>query len=202
MVRFRVEPLEPLGLTEVDPSASVLAPKDVYFCLDTEDGRVWFEWRCQCEQAVDFRVWHGIVRRWEVPVYADAKAMTEAINGGALDAMLERILAGASIIWDGNNHVCRMTKDAQDADDEVRQWFDGWKDSLECGLWDAGDWFGDWPPEEVTASSTDEELDAVAEKWEAKAREDNVVLIRTREYLDELRNQLRKEAETKNEEDD
>lgn len=195
MTQFRIAPLEPTDLIELDRSAGCVAPKKQIFCLDTETGEAWITSRRQSDTAVPMRVWHGFIREWEIPVTADAKALSEAINAGQLDALLTRIIEGSETVWDGNNHVRRYGEDAAQAAEEVEKWFQGWEGTLEGGLWDSGDWFGDYPPEEVTADSTDDELDALAKRLEEEAEREGVVLAYTREYLAGLREQLRNASE-------
>lgn len=191
MRQFRIAPMEPTDLIELDPSAGYVAPKRQFFCLDTVTGEVWITSCRQCDNAVPMRVWHGFVREWEIPYRTDAQKLAEAVNAGELDALLTRIMEGAETIWDGNNHVRRFNEDAQLAAEEVERWFEGWEGTVEGGLWDAGDYYQYCPPEEVRADSTDEELDALAERLEEEAKKENVVLAHAREYLGHLRDQLR-----------
>lgn len=191
MTQFRIAPMEPTDLIELDRSAGYVTPKKQLFCLDTEKREVWITSRCQCENAVPTRVWHGFIVEWEIPHRTDAKALAEAINAGELDTLLARICDDSETVWDGNNLVRRLGEDAARAADEVGDWFRRWEDTLDGGLWDAGDYYETHPPEEVRAGSTDEELDALAERLEAEAKKENMVLAYTREYLGHLRDQLR-----------
>lgn len=189
MTQFRIAPMEPTDLIELDRSAGYVTPKKQLFCLDTEKREVWITSRCQCENAVPTRVWHGFIVEWEIPHRTDAQKLAEAINAGELDALLTRVMEGAETIWDGNNRVRRFNEDATLAAEEIEKWFQSWEGTLEGDLWDAGDYYQYCPPEEVRADSTDEELDALAERLEAEARKEGVVLAYTREYLSDLRQQ-------------
>lgn len=42
-------------------------------------------------------------------------------EGGKLNQLIGRIIAGHTVEWDGNNYVGRLTRDAQDAADELQQ---------------------------------------------------------------------------------
>lgn len=191
MTKFRVDPMEPLDFIKVDPSASDVRAQWVYFYLDPYDSSVWFSWRCRCENAVSTRVWYGTLLRWSVPVTANAKDLTQAINDGALDDFLNRIVDGFTKEWDGSNFRGHLTPDADEAVRRVQKWFDSWDGSLgdlsdSVGLWDAADWFASNPPD-ITSDISDEELAELAKRLEAEARNEYVVLVRTREYLEWLR---------------
>src|SRR5690606_6095881 len=98
--------------------------------------------------------------------------------------------------WDGNNHVCRMTDDAMMADGELERLLRDYP-HVHGGAWDAGDWLyeayesGDLG---LTAETTDEELEALAERWEQEARDAGICLLGTIEALTEWRDELRERA--------
>lgn len=200
MEKFRVESMAPTGLISADPSASPLSPMIPRLELDTRTGAMEITFGHQSDNAVIMAVWHGIVLRWQIPITADAEALTGDINAGELDALLARIVDGSSIRWDGSNHVGRLTEDAQDAKEIVEGWLNTYADTLpgDCpGLWAAESWLVDGPSsvDGLTAATTDEELATMAERLEAEALGESVVLAHTLLTLEGFREQLRERAE-------
>ena len=192
--RFRVEPIDdPFGLVEADPVTGPEATKAIYLQLDTRDGEIGLGTRSHAENAVPINVYHGIVRRYYLPQNVDAKRLTDDINSGVFDDLFRRIVDGSEVVWDGQNHVCRMTDDAYAADQELSERLMDYPYTHE-GVISARDWLreayetGDLG---LTAETTDEELEALAERLDAEAREEGIKLLHTLETLEEWRDELR-----------
>ena len=148
-------------------------------------------------------IWHGrILRAWlpETVDAADAETLLRSREGIAL---LDRVAAGHTVEWDGNNHVGRMTGDASDA-------FDSIVDDLSAqtlieesaGVWEAGDWLSEsiiyggghvnvGNNGIVTARTPDAALQALAAIIDAEAATDYVSLRGTYNYLELLRTEIR-----------
>ena len=192
----RVQPLGRLDLIDVDGSASPTTAKKVYLEIDTRDGALCIESRCQCDNAVPMSVWHGIVRRLGIQISTDGEALTSAINNGDIDGIVARIVSGSEVVWDGSNHVGSRNADAEAALEELQTWLDNQAGTLPdgAGLWDASDWLVDgalsvWDVtgRTITAQTTDEDLAAVAAALESAARQEGIVLYSTRDWLEQLR---------------
>src|SRR5690606_40606943 len=140
--------------------------EEIYLALDTRDGSIWLSTRAQADNTVPMEVWHGIVRRYYLPANVDAQRLTQEINSGAFDSLFERIVDGSEIVWDGQNLVCRMTDDAYAADRELGERLMDYPYTHEGAIF-AGYWLwyayanGDLG---LTAETTDEELEALAER--------------------------------------
>ncbi|HEY3363929.1 MAG TPA: hypothetical protein VGK74_02600 [Symbiobacteriaceae bacterium] len=187
-VTFRVDSMVPAGLIQVDGSANPVAAMAILLCLDTRDGSAWITHRNQCENGVPSTVYHGLVLEWSIAVTTDAQRFAADINTGELDALLTRIVVGASTRWNGNNTVGVLSDDARGAGEAVEQWLNDWDGTMpeSGGLWEAGDWFQDGV-EGFRADMTDEELAALADSLDREALADNVVLADTLQHLRHLR---------------
>lgn len=122
--------------------------------------------------------------------------------------LAQRILDGAEIVWDGNNHVGRLDEDATDALDELAAMCDPtcFSGTDTVAEYDAGGWFGAEGREQVierlgiTAATTDDQIAAIAKAEEEDARTNTsgygyVLLTKAEEYLTEIRDELRADEE-------
>ncbi len=157
-------------------------------------------------QAVDFDQWHHRHLTISVKTYGggpvDGPALVDWLRDDEGQELLSRICDGHSIEWNGNNHVGRLTDDAEDAYNELSMELAD-ADALPepAGLWDVGDWLDgvgrDAVREEygITADTTESELYAIAKRIDEEAANENVVLYGTWEYVVQLREKAAEEEE-------
>lgn len=114
----------------------------------------------------------------------------------------KRVVAGYESVWNGHNHVAQFSEDAERAIEEIGALCeDAGEDPEEVeSPWDAADWYR--PVEDslaedlgITASTTDEELSAIAEKEEASAQSEGMRVEGILEHLEGVRDALKKESE-------
>lgn len=111
-----------------------------------------------------------------------------AVDRDALQEIAERVApwakavaAGHETYWDGYNMVGRLTTDeAREADERLRTLFDEggglvWTSS-DVSVWSPSEWLGDYASEGITADTTDDELEAIAEDDARIAADERVVL--------------------------
>ena len=176
-------------------------PQPCYVELDCDHNTIGADYSGEIGGSVPARVWHNRVLRWSIP------ALTASAANNLLDEiapLCERLLVGYSCDWDGSNHVGRLTDAARDIEQQVEAllYAHDWSDDDLVQVWSAGDWLVD-EPEEVTATSTDEDLAALASTLAAEALIDGIHEIEgLAEYLGELRDRLRDEAAEAAEVDD
>lgn len=189
----RVSPLGRLDLIRLDASANPPAAMSPYLAVDTRDGSLAIGFRHQCDNAVPMNVWHRIVRRLEIPCSADGEDLTTAINAGEIDALIGRIVMGSAVVWDGSNHVGNSNEDAANALKELQTWLDDFGGAITGGLWDAADWLQMSTAADlgITATTTDAQLNAIEARLDDEAQGEDVVLYRTYETLERLRQELR-----------
>lgn len=170
------------------------APQDCYVQLICETGALSASWNGEIGNAVPVGVWHRRVLRWNIP------ALTEGAANALLEEiapLAERVVAGYSERWDGSNHVGEFDADADDAIEAIARLCDrDWSEGEVIAVWDAADYLGNIgsirlqaKELKVTTTSTDDELDAIAEEVEAEASP--AIVNGVRKHLGWLREQLR-----------
>lgn len=176
-----------------------------YVQLDCESETLSAEVDTAIGPGTPVRVWHGRAIRWSIP------ALTESAAEGLLEEILplaQRIIDGYECRWDGRNHVGRLTEDAQEADEAIRDLCDrDWSEGEVLSVWEASDWYAQCGGGEeylasclgITAETTDEELSAIVEHEQDEASPARIEGIER--FMRDLRETLRAEAEEESEED-
>lgn len=148
-------------------------PQPAYVQLD-EDGDVTTGYSGEIGGGVPAHVWHGRTLRWTVPASVRGDVLADLLAGDALP-LLQRVHAGHSVQWDGNNHCGTLDDDARTASDELAALLSGLEDEADnVPVWDVADWlFSNCTlPDHWHTQSL---ADAVAE-IEAVARSERVAL--------------------------
>ncbi len=183
-------------------------PMPVAMYLDPERGRAW----CATHEMNQWsmkehnRLWVS----WSIPALTEVSA-NELMQSCA--ELFETISEGFEIAWDGNNHVGRYIKAAMEAIEQVREACDedNFSDGDRVQCWDADNWFGGlggWKAQaaelNITAKTTDEELDAIVEREEGEAEVDgtSVELYGTLRHLEWLRKKAIEEESEEDEDED
>jgi|GEM_PF-1401384 len=175
-------------------------PQPCHLALDLEDGELTASYNPEIGSGRPASVYHRRTLWAEIPcLTADAaNALLDEVAPTA-----QRVLDGATIEWNGNNHVGHLTDDAEQAWDALAQRLDPaeFSDSEIVSAWDADDWFGGEGREQtlerlnLTADTTDEQITAMAAQETEDAKgisEAGYVILRgAGEYLTGLREDLR-----------
>lgn len=186
-----------------DRLALVPTDKDWHFVVvfDFADSTCGTYDRHQSHNSVSFYEYHGHAASYILPTNVDAIKFAAWIAEDIMP-ILNRIQAGYSSEYDGNNTVAKFTDDAREAKEELGDIFDNngetrvpELDAENGGLWEAADWLFASKAEVIqenglTADSTDEELRAAAAAIEDIARNSDVVLDGTYKFLDYLREDM------------
>lgn len=108
-----------------------LRPQNSYFELDTETGEVYATYDPEVGNAIPFRVYNGIDRRYG---FASELKMKD-VNALAkkLLPLWQRVVDGTSVEWDGNNNVAVLNPDAYNAEIEIRELI--YKDERAADIW-------------------------------------------------------------------
>lgn len=170
------------------------APQDCYVQLVCETGELSASYNGEIGNAVPVGVWHRRVRRWTIP------ALTESAANALLEEiapLAERVVAGYSEVWDGSNHVGEFDADADAAVEAIARLCDrDWSEGEVIAVWNAADYLGNIGSVQaqaralkVTTTTTDDELDTIAEETEAEAAP--AVVNGVRKHLERLRDELR-----------
>ena len=164
-----------------------------YIELDCQTGLLTATYNAEIGNAIPFSVYHGHDRRWGIPCLI-ADAANDLLD--EISPLAQRVLDGYTSEWDGNNHVARLSDDAQAAEDEIERLIDDLRVDETNGISDAdaGEWLTETDPA-ITAQTTDEEIAALAEQAEQDAAYERIVLIDAEGYLTRLRDEMRADAE-------
>lgn len=148
-----------------------LQPQPAYVSMGA-DGDVEADWSGEVGNAVPMTVWHNRTLRWRVPAQAEGTALAEFLRENA--PLFERVHAGHSIEWDGNNMVGKLTNDAQAAFTRISDLLETFEPlaevwSADAFLFSGGNTLNDvWAP--------DLTLDAAVEKLELDAAINGIVI--------------------------
>jgi hypothetical protein len=86
-----------------------------------EDGNVGADFAGKIGNAQTFAVWHRRTLQWNVRPEVRGDLLADFLESPEIVALLERVHAGHSVEWDGNNHVGRLDDDAHEALDAVEE---------------------------------------------------------------------------------
>jgi hypothetical protein len=90
--------------------------------------------------------YHRIVLSWKIPCLTMDSAnqlLREA------ESIAQRILDGADIIWDGNNHIGRLNDDASAAEEDMARLIEEYGDAPTLAIGDISFWFTETSEEEL-----------------------------------------------------
>lgn len=150
---------------------------------------------------IPFSEWHkrtltwGFASRGDCSVIDSDKLRDDLSEGGTLRALLERVHAGHSVTWNGNNHVGELDQDGGDAQDEIEQLLSGYDcaytDHDAPELWHALDWLlTSQSPQSalddmgLSTDATGEQIAAAAKIIEYDASTDNIELAGTTDAIE------------------
>lgn len=105
--------------------------------------------------------------------------------------LLNRIIQGHIIAWDGHNMTGQQDKDSLQAERELLQTIDNLPHEL-WQLWNVEDWLGEYVHTEITADTTDGQIKQMTTELESEITERHIVLDdNIKSYLTQCRNELR-----------
>jgi len=122
-------------------------------------------------------------------------ALREYLHGDGMP-LLNRVFAGGSISWNGNNRVGSLNGDADDALAELVSEIDALP-RCPLAIWACADWFEPNSDSElgITSDTTDDEIAALAVQYELDALNDDTILADDiADYLTKRRSHARDAA--------
>lgn len=192
-MRPRLKPVDSSAeFYRFDPTSNVGKLMRAFLELDLGTRRLRIATACETAPK-PMRVHHGIVSRYPVDPKTDAVELVTMVNRGDLDDLFERIMAGASVEWDGRNYAATLTGDAAEAELELAERLQEFGEAHAVQEpWRAESWFQDVTAAElgITAETTDAELREIAQAEETAAARDGVTLMETMNYLEQVRDNL------------
>jgi hypothetical protein len=177
-------------------------PQDVYLEIDQDNARIYING--EIGNAMPMDVWHGRTLRIGLRCLTLDSANTFLTDEDVVE-LIARIGEGLMVEWDGNNMVGQQNDDSLKAVDEleanIAKRFDCDSDFITG--WDANNWlYEDCHNLGITAETTDSELVVLADEWNERALDENIVLRGTLEYLTDIRREIIDAKEEGEEEDD
>lgn len=115
-------------------------PQDAFIELDCENREAYAKWTGEIGNAVPARVWHGHNRRYEVDNTLSGVAIADLLESDKFQALAQRVCDGYDSVWDGNNYVARLNDDAEEAEDQLKEFLSPDLDFPANDCWDFEDW--------------------------------------------------------------
>lgn len=148
------------------------------------------------DNATPMREWNRLELtmqlRHEPPDGDDLRRFLESEEGQDL---LSRVIAGHEEVWNGNNWVGTQDADSRAAWEELEREIE-YLPRSRVSSWFVNDWLDVTTDKElgISAATTDEELEQIAEQIESDAKSDDIYLLDSvLDYIKESRDILREE---------
>lgn len=119
-------------------------------------------------------VYNGVELEFGIYGHPDEDEVREYLTTGHGQELLQAICNGHEVVWNGHNHVGRLTDEAAAAVEQLSEYLSYWEPKYT--YWDADEWLYDSAIEHITAATTDEELADLAEQFTELAKAENIVL--------------------------
>ncbi|SDP60446.1 hypothetical protein SAMN04487905_1069 [Actinopolyspora xinjiangensis] len=176
-------------------------PQPIELCLDLEDGTFWFRVNPEIGRSMPARHWHGLVQRWEVPAPLTPNGANAYLDELVDDA--QAILNDSTVYWDGSNRVGSVGPEGQEADERIEAELGDERDIPEDRVVrtvEASDAYIECASEVLhstglTAATSDEQLDRMADDLEAEAASEGMVIRSVVDWLREQRAEMRRQVE-------
>jgi len=135
--------------------------------------------------------WHNRILTAQLEPVPDGDALREFLSSADGQEYLARICDGHEIEWDGSNNVGKQNVDSNVAMRDLMNRIADLPES-EWEFWAADEWLYVGAEQEITSTTTDEQLQTLAQVYENLAKYEHVVLHADAiEYLTEYRDRLR-----------
>ena len=113
--------------------------------------------------------WTSRTRQYDISPYVSRTELDEILQH--LMPLVRRVLAGLTREWDGSNYVGRMTEDAAEADEDIRDWLDRYEPDMdgpwrECAICGAAGIRTYGPTEQMTPIDYDAGRDGLGREHE------------------------------------
>jgi|GEM_PF-3089020 len=158
--------------------------------LDPRDRTVWVTQEYN-DNATPSDEWNGLILTWGVPSHPTETAMRQWITESM--GVLITICDGFESRWNGSNHVGSLSEEARAAKEAIEFEFDndgGPTNYYET--WDVEAWL-ESSMNEITATTTDEQLADLAEQWQPDAS--TIVIGDILSYITQHRDNLKWDAD-------
>lgn len=191
--KYRVEILDDkLALCYPDPTREKLVALMPYLEFDVKTNALRFGFMKALPFTFRVMCFDHVCRFYMDPL-TDAQALTQYINDGRLDDLLDVIVSGTHTEVQGSSVKVHQTEEAYAASDAVLTVIDAFIMKDATGLVYASDWLKDADVVNeygLSGELSDKELGAIAKRIEGNARQQTAVLVGTLDYLKGIRDGL------------
>ncbi|TGB14591.1 helix-turn-helix domain-containing protein [Streptomyces palmae] len=148
-------------------------PQPTYIELDTQAGTLHATYNGEIGNAIPFTVVHGLDRRYDIPLLT-AEAVNRVMR--EIAPLADRVIAGTTAEWDGNNTVAVLDDDARAANEEIEDHLglptsdSGWSNEPNQGFADE-DLIGVWDIDGATNGSEVSDYGITADTTDARLDE-------------------------------
>lgn len=171
-------------LPEVDPYHRDTGKLcETYITISPETGKVWVSQEYD-DNATPIDVWNGIdiTERLGFGQVMDGEKIQDYLESEEATSLIQRIINGHEVEWNGNNHVGHLNDDANEAWEELVNELN--EMTWDGEIWTVEDYFGDT----IDSLLTDEEISNIEDEYLAN---DKLYLIGDlKEFLLESRKQF------------
>ncbi len=127
------------------------------------------------DNATPIEEWTGRVLHSKLYARPDEDAARSYLEGDEAQALLERIVDGHSIEWDGNNMTGGLNSDGNEAYNELVNTLESLPES-EWSIWQVDDYLNDAVRNIIQPMTTDDELRIQATEIDATAEADHIII--------------------------
>jgi hypothetical protein len=160
--------------------------------VDPTDGEAYIRQEYD-DNATPEDVWNGRRLREKLHTRPDESAARAYLTGADGQALLERVVAGHEIEFDGSNMAGSLNEDAQAALGELVSDLENLP-ACEWSMWQVDDYLNDAIRGSVQPMTSDDELKRQADEIEAEANTEQVIIIgNVLEYITEYRDRIQGE---------
>lgn len=160
--------------------------------IDPQERTAYIRQECD-DNATPVDIYHGRRLCQRLDIRPDEDAAREYLTGNAGQALLERIVSGHSVNWDGSNMIGSLDDDASEAFDELILGINCLAES-DWSIWQVDDYLDDAVRNSIQPMTTDEELRNQESEIEVSAHAEHVIIDGdVLDYLTEYRDRIQGE---------
>ncbi len=162
------------------------------FFIDLRDGEYGISQEMN-DNATPEPEWNNVIQTEKLYMRPQEENARVYLESDECIALVQRVLDGGEVNWDGSNHVGSIDDDAQEAWDELVNDLNNLYPN-EHTIQTCEDWFEPVTDDDlrITVNTTDDEIKVLAEKYEDEANDEDVTLTGdVEDYLIGRRTNLR-----------
>ena len=149
-------------------------PRNVYLQIDPSEKEITISW-CE-DDGVPMDVYHDLSFRIYISPYLSGRGLSNLVDDPVFRGLVDRIIVGHSIEWDGRNLVGRLTTGGQDSLEDLEllcQTFS--RESIDqTPVLDVSEWLNRYPADQLL--ETGETIEDSADRIRDVAESEGIIL--------------------------